>query len=558
MSEPPDTLAEALAGRYAFERELGRGGMATVYLAKDRKHDRHVAIKVLHPSLASLIGTDRFLREIRIAVGCTHPNILPLLDSGEAGGLLYYVTPHVSGGSLRDRLRQGGRLPVAEVTRIAGEIGAALDYANRQGILHRDVKPENVLFADGHAVLADFGIARALRAADIRGGISEAGAILDARIHEPGAGRAERALGGRSDMYSLACVVYEMLAGEPPFVRTGARATITMRSPRPGLRPDQASRRSGLDARVLARALSKSPPDRFATTAEFVAALEAPEPGGGGRRSGKTRRTIAVLPLVNASADPENEYLSDGITDELIIALSKVEGLHVASRTSVFALKGLREDVRDLGARLNASAVLEGTVRRAGNRLRVTVHLTGVADGRTLWSERLRPRAPGRPGAPGRDRRHDRGHPSRHPACAIWATVAATRRTHARLPPLPQGQILVEPPNPGGRRGRDRVLRAGDRRGPGVRRWRTPASPTPSRSRPTTAPCPCRKGWSGRGRWRGRPWSSTTRSAEAYTSLAWVSFIYDWNWSAAGAQDSIAPSGSTRAIPSPGSGTPGS
>jgi serine/threonine-protein kinase len=392
MSEPPDTLAEALAGRYAFERELGRGGMATVYLAKDRKHDRHVAIKVLHPSLASLIGTDRFLREIRIAAGLTHPNILPLLDSGEAGGLLYYVTPHVSGGSLRDRLRQGGRLPVAEVTRIAGEIGAALDYANRQGILHRDVKPENVLFADGHAVLADFGIARALRAADIRGGISEAGAILGTPEYmSPEQAAGERELSAASDIYSLACVVYELLAGEPPLVGTGARATIMKQiteTPLPvrTIRPEVPAAM----ARVLARALAKEPQDRYATAAEFVTALEAREPGGEGTSvPATTRRAIAVLPLINASSDPENEYLSDGITDELIDALAKVNGLAVASRTSVFALKGTARDVRSIGALLDAAWVLEGTVRRSGQRLRVTAQLSSSDDGRLLWSERF-------------------------------------------------------------------------------------------------------------------------------------------------------------------------
>ena len=388
MPTPPGALTEALADRYLFEHELGRGGMATVYLAKDRKHDRRVAIKVLHPDLARLLGTDRFLREIRIAAGLTHPNILPLIDSGEAGGLLYYVTPHVPGGSLRDRLRQDGRMPVPEATRIVGEIGAALDYANRQGIVHRDVKPENVLFADGHAVLADFGIARALRAANTRG-LTEAGVVLGTPEYmSPEQAAGERELGAPSDVYSLACVAYELLAGEPPLVGAGPQATIMkqiLETPLPvrTLRPEVPAS----IARVLARALAKAPGDRYPTAAEFVTALEARDPDGG--TAPRAGRAIAVLPLINASADPENEYLSDGITDELIDALAKVNGLAVASRTSVFALKGKAQDVRSIGALLDAAWVLEGTVRRSGQRLRVTAQLSSTDDGRLLWSERF-------------------------------------------------------------------------------------------------------------------------------------------------------------------------
>src|SRR5437660_734381 len=262
-------VTAALGDRYAIDRELGRGGMATVYVAQDRRHAREVAIKGLRPDVAGAIGAERFLREIAIAARLTHPHVLPLIDSGQAAGSLYYVMPYVRGESLRQRLARERRLPLKDALRIARELGAGLDYAHREGFIHRDVKPENVLLADGHAVIADFGIARAI---------------------------------------CQSC-------------------------------------------------------------------------------DGQTR-SLAVLPFVNGSADPENEYLCDGVTDELINALTKVEGLRIASRTSVFALKGKPQDIRAIGALLGVSAVLEGTVRKADDRLRITVQLAAADDGRTLWSER--------------------------------------------------------------------------------------------------------------------------------------------------------------------------
>jgi len=221
-----DSLRRALASRYAIESPLGRGGMATVYLAEDRKHGRRVAVKVLNPELAASVGAERFLREIRIAARLAHPHILPLLDSGDADGLLYYVTPYVPDGSLRERLNREPRLGVAEALRIAREIGAALDYAHRQGFVHRDVKPENILFADGHAVLADFGVARACCAPGMAP-VTEVGLALGTPEYmSPEQASGEQDLGARSDLYSLACVVYEMLAGEPPLGGDNARATM--------------------------------------------------------------------------------------------------------------------------------------------------------------------------------------------------------------------------------------------------------------------------------------------------------------------------------------------
>ena len=393
MQEIADRLS-AIADRYRLLEEIGRGGTATVYLAEDLKHGRRVAIKVLRPVPGGGYEPQRFLREIRIAAGLAHPQILPLHDSGECDGLLYFVMPYAGCETLRDRMAREGQLPIDAALRIARAVSAALGYAHRHGIIHRDIKPENILLQEGEPVVADFGVAMALSAAagDSVYVTDRGFAVGTPAYMSPEQASAEPTLDGRSDQYSLACVLFEMLAGDPPFAGTGARATMArhaIETPVP-IRVRRPNVPIALE-RALARALAKSPGERFAGMAEFAEALVAPVPevipvaDAGTMREA---RSIAVLPFVNASGEAENEYLSDGITDELIIALSKVEGLVVASRTSVFALKGLREDVRSLGARLNVSAMLEGTVRRAGHRLRITVQLIGVADGRTLWSER--------------------------------------------------------------------------------------------------------------------------------------------------------------------------
>ena len=383
-------VTAALGDRYAIDRELGRGGMATVYVAQDRRHAREVAIKVLRPDVAAAIGAERFLREIAIAARLTHPHVLPLIDSGQAAGSLYYVMPYVRGESLRQRLARERRLPLKDALRIARELGAGLDYAHREGFIHRDVKPENVLLADGHAVIADFGIARAICQSCDGQNVTEVGLTIGTPEYmSPEQAAGDRDLDGRSDLYSLACVIYETLAGEPPFAGASARAVMAQHlSEAP---PPLRARRPDAPAAVeqaLARALAKDPADRFATVAQFVTALEATDaPGAAPALVGKTR-SLAVLPFVNGSADPENEYLCDGVTDELINALTKVEGLRIASRTSVFALKGKPQDIRAIGALLGVSAVLEGTVRKADDRLRITVQLAAADDGRTLWSER--------------------------------------------------------------------------------------------------------------------------------------------------------------------------
>ncbi|HZI30274.1 MAG TPA: protein kinase [Gemmatimonadaceae bacterium] len=385
MVEVPTALKDALADRYVLDAEIGRGGMATVYRADDVRHGRRVAIKVLRPELVSTLGTERFMREIGIAARLTHPHIVPLLDSGTADGMLYYVAQYVTGGSLRNRLRSDGQLPVREALRIAEEVGAGLDFAHRSGIVHRDVKPENILFTDGHAVLTDFGIARAnsIRT-DFR---TDEGIVVGTPEYmSPEQAAGEMDVTGASDIYSLACVVYEMLTGHPPFSGGSAQSIVA----RHITEVPQSARVARPEVpegvvRALTRAMAKDPLERFVSIGAFLTALEDDPATAVGARM----RSIAVLPFVNSSPDPENEYLSDGITDELIDALSKVKGLRVASRTSVFGLKGKLEDVRAVGALLGVSAVIEGTVRRSGDRLRIAARLSSTDDATLLWSQRF-------------------------------------------------------------------------------------------------------------------------------------------------------------------------
>jgi serine/threonine protein kinase/Tfp pilus assembly protein PilF len=386
----PERLREAVADRYRIEEEIGRGGMAAVYLAEDLKHGRKVAIKVLIPGTGQAYEPQRFLREIRIAARLSHPQILPVHDSGECDGLLYFVMPYAGCETLRDRLTREGSLPIDAALRITRAVALALGYAHRLNVIHRDIKPENILLQEGEPVVADFGVATAISAA---GGdnvyITDRGfAVGTPAYMSPEQASGERDLDGRSDLYSLACVLFEMLSGQPPFSGSSARATMARHAiePAPSIRTLRPTVPLAVE-QALQRALAKAPEDRFATMAEFCEALVTPVPYVA-PSSGERSRAIAVLPFVNSSPDPDNEYFSDGITDELITALSKVEGLQVASRTSVFAFKNVREDVRTLGARLNVSTVLEGTVRKAGNRIRITVQLTSAADGRSLWSER--------------------------------------------------------------------------------------------------------------------------------------------------------------------------
>jgi len=276
VPDAQDRLTAALADRYRLERELGAGGMATVYLAEDLKHDRQVAIKVLRPELAAVIGAERFLSEIKTTANLQHPHILPLHDSGEADGFLYYVMPLIEGETVRDRITREKQLPVAEAVRIARECALALDYAHRKGIVHRDIKPENILLHDGSALIADFGIALAAsKAGETR--MTQTGMSLGTPHYmSPEQAMGEREITARSDVYALGCVLYEMLTGEPPFTGSTAQAIVARvvtETPRPML-PQRHTIPPHVEAAVLT-ALEKLPADRFATAAEFAEALSS-------------------------------------------------------------------------------------------------------------------------------------------------------------------------------------------------------------------------------------------------------------------------------------------
>ena len=379
-------LTSALADRYRIDRELGQGGMATVYLAQDLKHGREVAIKVLRSDLAHSLGAERFLREIQLAAKLSHPHILPLYDSGEAAGALYFVMPNVEGASLRDRLDQTKQLPVDEAVRIASEVAGALDYAHRHGVVHRDIKPENIMLHDGHAMVADFGIGKALSAGEGQS-LTQTGMS----VGTPAYMSPEQAVGeevdGRSDLYSLGCVLYEMLVGEPPFTGPTVQAVIAKRFVQTPA--DVTALRENIPrpvARAVHKALARTPIDRYESGAQFVIALgeiEAAPP-----RSTAPDKSIAVLPFTSLSQDPDDSFFADGITEEILNALATIPDLRVAGRSSVFSFKGKSEDPRSVGAKLNVATILEGTMRRSGNRLRITVQLISATDGYQLWSER--------------------------------------------------------------------------------------------------------------------------------------------------------------------------
>jgi len=400
-------LTQALADRYAVERELGAGGMATVYLAEDLKHKRKVAIKVLRPELVAALGSERFLREIEITASLNHPHILPLLDSGSAVGqyggpavgetvqFLYYVMPYVEGESLRDRLNRETELSIDDALKITEQVASALDYAHRRDVIHRDIKPENILLHEGEAMVADFGIALAVSAA---GGhrLTETGLSLGTPEYMSPEQAAADQIDARSDQYALACVLYEMLAGEPPYTGRTAQAVIAKRfsDPVPSVKRLRAQVPDIVN-KVLLQALSRTPADRFESLKAFADTLWAETRSvalAGGYDPARPSEppphlSVAVLPFQNISADPENEYFSDGITEELLNTLAKVPGFHVAARTSSFSFKGKTVPVAEIGEALRVAHVVEGSVRKAGNRVRVTAQLISAENGYHLWSE---------------------------------------------------------------------------------------------------------------------------------------------------------------------------
>jgi serine/threonine-protein kinase len=357
--------------------------MAIVYLALDLRHHRKVAIKVLHPELGVVLGADRFTREIRMAATLSHPHILPLYDSGEADGLLFYVMPYVRGDSLRHRLSRERQLPIEEAVGIARQVAAALAHAHAHGLVHRDIKPENILLHEGEAMVTDFGIALG-SGAPIGERLTATGLMVGTPEYmSPEQAAGERDLDGRSDVYSLGCVLFELLAGEPPHRGPTMRSVIARRltetAPRVGrYRPDVPA----AVEQAIARALAVDPADRF-TAAAFAEALAGRVvPVAAARLP-----SVAVLPFVNMSADPENEFFADGMTEDLIAHLSKIRSLKVISRTSVMPFKKRAQSLREIGATLDVGTLLEGSVRRAGSRVRIVAQLIDAETDRHLWAE---------------------------------------------------------------------------------------------------------------------------------------------------------------------------
>ena len=420
MEAPWKDLESALADRYRLERELGAGGMATVYLAHDVRHDRKVAVKVLRREVAAAIGAERFLAEIKTTAHLQHPHILPLFDSGEADSFLYYVMPCVTGESLRDRLTREPQLALDDVLQITGELADAIDYAHSEGVVHRDIKPENILFQAGHAVVCDFGIARA---------ITEAGGqqltATGIAIGTPAYMSPEQATGetvdNRTDIYALGCVVYEMLAGEPPYTGPTPQAILTRRltEPVPSLKRTREGMPERLD-RAIRQAVARSPADRFRTASQFAAALGTEEPTAPHRADRRVRWRIsatvvgllvlaalawgilrprsgpsvplsdsrlAVFPFAVRAAD-SYAYLGEGIVDLLSRNLDGFEGLRTVDPATILTVvrKGgsgpLDSDrARSVARRVGAGLYVVGSVLAAGGQLRIQAQLYGGTTG---------------------------------------------------------------------------------------------------------------------------------------------------------------------------------
>jgi TolB-like protein len=445
-------LRETLEGRYTIERELGRGGMSIVFLARDIAHDRPVALKVLRPELAASLPGARFLREIEIEARLQHPNILPMYDSGSADGTLYYIMPYVEGESLRERLRREGPLPLSEAISIASDVASALDYAHAHGVVHRDVKPGNILLSGSRAIVADFGIARAMTV--VAGEeLTDSGLALGTPEYmSPEQGTGERRLDGRSDVYSLGCVVHEMIAGAPPFTGPTMQAVIARHCQErpPSLRVVRPTVTRSLE-RAVETALAKVPVDRFATAAAFVVALQRPESrvdaAVGWLRAHRTLtigaafavvtgsaaalrvvvpRTdaldpnrVVVFPLRDPSApatmptageevradprrvavlyfdteveSPKLQLVANGLTQDLIDQLSQVAALHVVSANGVRPYRDRSVSFDSLVAALSVGTIVAGTLGGSADRPWLVVRLIDAVTGQQLDSKRLQP-----------------------------------------------------------------------------------------------------------------------------------------------------------------------
>jgi serine/threonine protein kinase/tetratricopeptide (TPR) repeat protein len=433
LTETLARIRAAFADRYSIEREVGRGGMATVYLARDERHERTVAVKVLRPELRTAIGTERFLREVRTTARLTHPHILAMYDSGEADGLLYYIMPYIDGESLRGRLLRERQLPVETAVDIALQVADALAYAHAHGVIHRDVKPENILFSHGnHAWVSDFGLARAIHKASNDQLTSSGIAVGSPRYMSPEQAAGEHVIDPRSDVYTLACVLYEMLAGVPPFTADNVRALMAQHITQaaPPITDVRTDVPEGV-SKALAKAMAKDPSERFAHASDFARALDpkarpisyrrsivAPlqlrlsgigprvwigaatlllligaitsrvwgrlhSSPAGGHSVGESRQRLAVLYFDDLTPDSSARYIADGITEELIYELSGVNAFAVVPKSGVRQFRGRAAPLDSLVAALNVSTIVDGSVLRSGNQLRIQAQLI---DARTKTS----------------------------------------------------------------------------------------------------------------------------------------------------------------------------
>ncbi|HEY7637198.1 MAG TPA: protein kinase [Gemmatimonadales bacterium] len=434
MQDRLERLQACLGAGYRLERELGHGGMATVYVAHDLRHDRPVALKVLRPELSASLGPERFQREIRLAGRLQHPHILTVLDSGAGDGLFWYTMPLVEGESLRARLQRETQLPVDEAIRLTGEVADALDYAHGHGVLHRDIKPENILLSGNqphdpgmvgdHALVTDFGVARTIEAA-AGDKLTETGLILGTPAYmSPEQASGETALDARSDVYALGCVLYEMLAGEPPFQGRTAQVIAARRltGPVPSVRQMRDAVSPGVEA-AITRALAKVPADRFSSAGEFAAALrrglaQAPQRQTGigrrlwsaaavlgiflilamavrllGRRSSAAANVhsgpipLAVLPFRTLGSAADSGILAIGIPDAIITKLASVSQMRLRPTSAILSYQGRDADPREAGRALAVDYLLTGTVQSAADRLRVSVQLVRAEDGSPVWGQ---------------------------------------------------------------------------------------------------------------------------------------------------------------------------
>jgi eukaryotic-like serine/threonine-protein kinase len=431
MPDLREQLQETLGGGYRVEQELGGGGMSRVFVAHETALGRAVVVKVLHPDMAADVSIERFRREIRLVAQLQHPHIVPVLAAGETGGLPYFTMPYVEGRSLRAELASSGELPVRTAILLLREIASALAYSHARGIIHRDIKPENILISGGSAMVTDFGVAKALEASTLQtdGPLTSAGVALGTPAYmAPEQIAANEPIDARADIYAFGALAYELLTGSPPFSGRSTQALIaahmTMQPEpierrRPGIPPALAS--------LVMCCLEKRPSDRPQSASEIADTLDkvlAGEKEVPTSRQSRTRavrisalitgiaaillvlaytalnrgnavpttptagKSVAVMPFVNLSSASGDEYFSDGMTEELIDALSKLPGLKVAARSSVFALKRKNLTSRDVAKELGVTSVLEGTVRRSGDRLRISAQLIDAATGYSLWADR--------------------------------------------------------------------------------------------------------------------------------------------------------------------------